>query len=82
VFQSIYFFDPSGNRLELTAVTATPEQAKELRRVAPAMLKEWDRTKRPPRQAAWVHEKEFAQGESGIETECCCYRLMGATQPL
>ena len=60
VFQSIYFFDPSGNRLELTAVTATPEQAKELRRVAPAMLKEWDRTKRPPRQAAWVHEKEFA----------------------
>jgi glyoxylase I family protein len=60
VFQSIYFFDPSGNRLELTAATATPEQAKELRRVAPAMLKEWDRTKRSPRQAAWVHEKEFA----------------------
>jgi catechol 2,3-dioxygenase-like lactoylglutathione lyase family enzyme len=59
VFQSIYFFDPSGNRLELTAVTATPEQAAELRRVAPAMLEEWDRTKQPPRQASWVHEKEF-----------------------
>jgi len=24
------------------------------------MLDEWDRTKKPPRQAAWVHEKEFS----------------------
>ena len=23
-------------------------------------LDEWDRTKKPPRQAAWVHEEEFA----------------------
>jgi glyoxylase I family protein len=60
VFQSIYFFDPSGNRLELTAVTATPEKARELKRVAPAMLEEWDKTKRPSRHASWVHEKEFA----------------------
>ena len=60
VFQSIYFFDPNGHRLELTAVTAKPEQARELKRVAPAMLEEWDRTKQPPRQAAWVHQKEFA----------------------
>jgi len=60
VFKSIYFFDPSGNRLELAAVTATPEQMQRLKEMAPAMLDEWDRTKKPPRQAAWVHEKEFA----------------------
>ena len=60
IFQSIYFFDPSGNRLELTAVTTTPEKARELKKVAPAMLDEWDKTKRPPRHASWVHQKEFA----------------------
>jgi glyoxylase I family protein len=60
VFHSIYFFDPSGNRLELTAVTTTAEKSEELKRVAPAMLEEWSQTKRPPRHAAWVHEKEFA----------------------
>ncbi len=60
IFQSIYFFDPSGNRLELTAVTTTPEKARELKKVAPAMLEEWDKTKRPPRHASWVHQKEFA----------------------
>ena len=60
IFQSIYFFDPSGNRLELTAVTTTPDKARELKKVAPAMLDEWDKTKRPPRHASWVHQKEFA----------------------
>jgi glyoxylase I family protein len=60
VFKSIYFFDPSGNRLELATVTATPEQMQRLKAIAPAMLDEWDRTKQPPRQAAWVHAKEFA----------------------
>jgi glyoxylase I family protein len=60
VFKSIYFFDPSGNRLELAAVTAKPEQMQRLKEIAPAMLDEWDRTKKPPRQAAWVHKEEFA----------------------
>lgn len=60
VFQSIYFFDPSGNRLELTALTTSADKASELKRVAPQMLEEWDKTKRPPRHASWVHEKEFA----------------------
>jgi glyoxylase I family protein len=27
--------------------------------LAPAMLEEWDRTKSPPRQTAWLHEKEL-----------------------
>jgi glyoxylase I family protein len=60
VFQSIYFFDPSGNRCEVTYMTSKPGQLDELKKIAPAMLDEWDRTKQPPRQAAWVHQQEFA----------------------
>lgn len=59
IFQSIYFFDPNGHRLELVANTQTQEQIDELKRVAPAMLEEWSRTKRAPRHAAWLHELEF-----------------------
>lgn len=59
IFQSIYFFDPSGHRLELVANTRTDEQIAELRRVAPDMLEEWSRTKRAPQHAAWLHELEF-----------------------
>lgn len=57
VFKSIYFFDPNGHRLELTVDTGTPEENAELKRVAPAMLEEWSRTKKAPQHAAWVHEK-------------------------
>ena len=59
IFQSIYFFDPNGHRLELVANTQTQEQLDELQRVAPAMLDEWSQTKRAPRHAAWLHELEF-----------------------
>jgi len=59
IFQSIYFFDPNGHRLELVANTQTQEQLDELQRVAPAMLEEWSQTKRAPRHAAWLHELEF-----------------------
>jgi len=59
IFQSIYFFDPNGHRLELVANSQTQEQLDELRRVAPAMLDEWSRTKKAPRHAAWLHELEF-----------------------
>lgn len=64
IFQSIYFFDPNGHRLELVANTRTDEQIEELRRVAPAMLEEWSRTKKAPRHAAWLHELEFHGGEA------------------
>lgn len=56
IFQSIYFFDPNGHRIELAANTGTAEQMKELNRVAPAMLAEWSQTKRAPSHAAWLHE--------------------------
>ncbi len=56
VFRSIYFFDPNGHRLELACNIGAPEQHAELRRIAPEMLEEWSRTKRAPRQAAWLHQ--------------------------
>lgn len=60
IIRSIYFFDPNGHRLELTCIVGTPEQFRELKEIAPAMLEEWDKTKTPPRQAAWLHEMEFS----------------------
>ncbi|MFO0201780.1 MAG: VOC family protein [Alphaproteobacteria bacterium] len=60
IFKSIYFFDPNGHRLELTADTGTPEELAELKRVAPDMLEEWSRTKKAPQHAAWLHEKARA----------------------
>lgn len=59
IFKSIYFFDPNGHRLEIAANTVEPGMLEELKRVAPAMLEEWSRTKRAPQHAAWLHEKEF-----------------------
>ena len=59
IFQSIYFRDPNGHRLELAVNTQTPEEMAELRRVAPGMLDEWHQTRQAPRHAAWLHEKEF-----------------------
>jgi catechol 2,3-dioxygenase-like lactoylglutathione lyase family enzyme len=60
IFQSIYFFDPSGHRLELAADTATPEHMTRLDAVKWDMLEEWARTRRAPRQAAWMHERVLA----------------------
>jgi glyoxylase I family protein len=59
IFQSIYFRDPNGHRLELATNTQTPEEMKLLHEVAPAMLEEWSQTKKAPQHAAWLHEKEF-----------------------
>jgi catechol 2,3-dioxygenase-like lactoylglutathione lyase family enzyme len=56
IFKSIYFFDPSGHRLELAVDTATPEMNAALDKVKWAMLEEWSRTKRAPKHAAWMHE--------------------------
>ncbi len=60
LFQSIYFFDPNGHRLELAANTATPEMLQKLDDVKWDMLNEWARTRRAPKHAAWMHEKTFA----------------------
>lgn len=62
LFQSIYFFDPNGHRVELAVDTASPETLAKLRELAPQMLEDWSNTKRTLKHAAWLHEKEFAAG--------------------
>lgn len=59
IFKSIYFFDPNGHRLELAANTATPGMMQKLDEVKWDMLNEWSQTKRAPKHAAWMHEREF-----------------------
>ena len=61
IFKSIYFFDPNGHRLELATNTAEPGMLERLREVAPAMIEEWNETKRAPKHAAWLHEGEFSE---------------------
>jgi catechol 2,3-dioxygenase-like lactoylglutathione lyase family enzyme len=56
IFQSIYFFDPNGHRIELAADIGTDAQYAELKRVAAPMLEEWSRTKKAPRHADWLHK--------------------------
>lgn len=60
IFQSIYFHDPNGHRIELAADTATPEMLQRLDAVKWDMLEEWSRTRRAPKHATWMHEKELA----------------------
>ncbi len=62
IFQSIYFRDPNGHRVELAADTRTEEEMRMLHEVAPEMLEEWSRTRKAPMHAAWLHEKEFDPG--------------------
>ena len=59
IFKSIYFFDPSGHRLELVANVDKPGALEKLHEVAPDMIEEWSQTKRAPRHAAFLHEDEF-----------------------
>jgi len=66
LFKSIYFFDPNGHRLELAVNTPIEEDKMEkLINNASEMLEEWSKTKKPPRQNAWLHQKEF----EGVEDE-------------
>ncbi len=61
IFQSIYFFDPSGHRLELAVSTGTPDMYKKLDDVKWEMLNEWARTKKAPAHARWMHDGSFAK---------------------
>ena len=56
IFDSIYFFDPNGHRLEFAVNKGTAEQLGQLTEVADAMLDEWEVTKQAPKHAAWLHE--------------------------
>lgn len=59
IFKSIYFFDPNGHRLELAADVGTPDMYQALDDVKWEMLQEWSETKRAPKHAAWMHDREF-----------------------
>ena len=60
LFHSIYFFDPNGHRIELAYDDPhSLAMAEKAATVKDEMLEEWSRTKRAPRQAAWLHEKEL-----------------------
>lgn len=59
IIESIYFFDPNGHRIELTCLTGTDEQLRQLKQVAPVMLDEWSVTKKAPKHAAWLHQDEL-----------------------
>ena len=60
LFQSIYFFDPNGHRLELAANTATAEMNEKLDAVKWEMLNEWAETRRAPHHARWMHDGSYA----------------------
>ena len=55
IFDSIYFFDPSGHRLELAVNKGTEEQMQQLKDSADEMLEEWSVTKKAPQHASWLH---------------------------
>ncbi len=61
IFKSIYFFDPNGHRLELACDVGTPEMYQKLDDVKWDMLNEWNKTKRAPKHAAWMHPQESLQ---------------------
>ncbi|MFW6092396.1 MAG: VOC family protein [Pseudomonadota bacterium] len=64
IFESIYFFDPNGHRVELAVNTGSEADLRRLHEVAPAMLEEWSRTRRAPQHAAWLHERELSGSSS------------------
>jgi len=56
---SIYFFDPSGHRLELTVRTAPPERLLQFEAEAPSVLALWDQTH------DWSRREELFGGSTG-----------------
>ena len=60
IFHSIYFYDPNGHRLELACPDENEDKKLEkLDDVKWEMLEEWSKTKKAPKHAAWMHDKEF-----------------------
>ncbi len=61
LFQSIYFFDPNGHRLELAVDTELPGMLDALDAVKWDMLEEWAQTKKAPKHAAWMHDGSYRE---------------------
>ncbi len=61
IFHSIYFVGPSGHRIELACDDPEAEAMnKRLDMVKWDMLEEWSKTKKAPKHADWLHEKQLA----------------------
>jgi len=69
IFKSIYFFDPSGHRLELAVNTATPEMNQKLDDAKWDMLNEWAVTKKAPQHTRWMHDGSLSGGHAGSHSE-------------
>ena len=90
IFKSIYFFDPSGHRLELAANTGTPKMAKMLDEVKWDMLNEWEQTKKaPPTPAGCTTAATPANEPPGVSARGrrprrprCGFRRLGASRRL
>lgn len=61
LFKSIYFFDPSGHRIELACNTHLPGMLEALDKVKWDMLEEWAQTKQAPKHAAWMHDGSYKE---------------------
>lgn len=61
IFQSIYFFDPNGHRLELACNTGTPKMMQMLDEVKWDMLNEWAETRKAPQHARWMHDGSYSE---------------------
>lgn len=61
LFQSIYFFDPNGHRLELAVDTPRAGMLEALDKVKWDMLEEWNQTKKAPKHAAWLHDGRYQE---------------------
>ncbi len=61
IFQSIYFFDPNGHRLELACNTASPKMLQMLDDVKWDMLNEWAVTRKAPQHARWMHDGSYKE---------------------
>lgn len=59
LFHSIYFFDPNGHRVELAASTQRADLEERLDKVKWDMLNEWDKTKKAPQHAQWMHDGTY-----------------------
>lgn len=59
LFKSIYFFDPNGHRLELACDIGTKEMFNRASSEAPAMLAEWNKSKKVQSGTHWLHAKEL-----------------------
>ena len=59
LFQSIYFFDPNGHRLELTFNSSSNKLLNKLDKLKWDMLNDWSKTKKAPQHARWLHDGSY-----------------------